>query len=434
MNPARRPSQLAFAALIASLLGARDLVAQGVRPATLITLGARAIPLATRATSTPGGRILTEAYLSQPAVAATLTRAWLRIDGMLDLEGTTLQRGELVQGAWGEGFVDRRHPHAYVHELLAGLVANGATRGASLFAGRGFVPFGSDDPMRRPFASFPVNHHLAQILERLVAVGAVRVGPVIGEAALFNGDEPIDPSTAPLFRRFADSWSARATLRAGAFTPALGGSELTASFASVRSPEYREGRGLDQRKVHIGVCVAGSSESLSRYALVEWARTSEMDGGRRLFRFTSVLAEGALCRGVGGVALRLERSERPEEERLLDPFRSPRPATDNSIVGVTRWTTVTGAASLSPASLGPIQFAPFIEIARIGVARASPAAFDPTVFYGSNFAWRLSAGARMRAGVLHERMGRYGAAMPVRSSGSGQSHAHPHADELRCFP
>src|SRR5947207_3223447 len=82
----------------------------------------------------------------------------------VDLEGLTLQRGELSTGAFGEGYVDRRHPHAYVHELMAGVESADRSVDASLFAGRGFVPFGSDDPMVRPMEKYPVNHHLAQIL------------------------------------------------------------------------------------------------------------------------------------------------------------------------------------------------------------------------------------------------------------------------------
>ena len=34
---------------------------------------------------------------------------------------------------------------------------------ASLSAGKGFAPFGTDDPMSRPIFRYPVNHHLAQI-------------------------------------------------------------------------------------------------------------------------------------------------------------------------------------------------------------------------------------------------------------------------------
>jgi hypothetical protein len=42
--------------------------------------------------------------------------------------------------------------------------------------------------MVRPFLRYPVNHHLAQILERAVAIAAVRAGPLLAEAGLFTGD------------------------------------------------------------------------------------------------------------------------------------------------------------------------------------------------------------------------------------------------------
>ena len=163
----------------------------------------------------------------------------------LNLEGLTLERGELSTGAYGEGYVDRRHPHAYVHELLAGVepVFHGVA--ASLFAGRGFAPFGSDDPMARPFEKYPVNHHLAQVLERIVAVAAVRKGPVIGEIGTFNGDEPTSPGSSPEFSRFGDSWAARLTV-----IP-FDGAELSGSVARVTSPELQTGHGLDQRKSSI---------------------------------------------------------------------------------------------------------------------------------------------------------------------------------------
>src|SRR5689334_21765854 len=101
---------------------------------------------------------------------------------MLNLEGLTLSRGELDTGAWGEGYVDRRHPHAYLHELVVGVESAPSAVAGSIYAGRGFVPFGSDDPMTRPFASYPVDHHLAQIIERLMVVAAARAGPIAIEA------------------------------------------------------------------------------------------------------------------------------------------------------------------------------------------------------------------------------------------------------------
>jgi hypothetical protein len=319
-----------------------------------------------------------------------------------------------------------------VHELLVGAMAGGATHGASLFAGRGFVPFGSDDPMLRPFVAFPANHHLAQILERLVLVAAVSAGPVVGEAALFNGDEPLDPSTPPLLRRFADSWAVRGTLRGDRIAARLAGAELVASYAAVRSPEYREGQGLDQRKVHLGARFARHGPAAFAYALAEWARTEDIDRGRSLYRFTSVLAEAAVC-GRAGLALRLERSDRPEEERLLNPFRSVRPAVDNSIVGVSRWTTASAAASLPVAPLGANRLAPFVEAARSVVTRATRAAFDPTLLYGSNTPWRLSTGVRITAGGVHGRMGRYGVAGDDGTTPHAMAAHAPAGGEPRCF-
>src|ERR1051325_9007039 len=99
---------------------------------------------------------------------------------------------------------------------MVGLESRPAALAGSIYGGRGFVPFGSDDPMTRPFVSYPVDHHLAQIIERLMFVGAGRAGPVAVEGATFGGDEPIDPSTLPLARRMGDSWAVRATLSGGA--------------------------------------------------------------------------------------------------------------------------------------------------------------------------------------------------------------------------
>ena len=51
--------------------------------------------------------------------------------------------------------------------------------------------------MVRPFEKYPINHHLSQILERVVAVGAVQRDPFIAELGTFNGDEPLGPGTSP---------------------------------------------------------------------------------------------------------------------------------------------------------------------------------------------------------------------------------------------
>ncbi|MDQ3949151.1 MAG: hypothetical protein M3282_02295 [Gemmatimonadota bacterium] len=374
---------------------------------------AQVIPILTRATPTAGRQSLTEAYLTQPVLTGQVTAFGGRLaaHGMLNLEGVTLARGELNTGTHGEGYVDRRHPHSYVHELLATARADVAlgrrTAAISLTAGRGFAPFGSDDPMSRPFAKYPVNHHLAQVLERLVVIAAARSGPLTLEGGIFNGDEPTNSRSAPKWSRFGDSWSARATLR-----PAHG-VEIAASAARVESPEFREGLGLDQRKtsavLRIEQPVAGGAAS--RYLFVEWARTHDDRRGRLAFTYTSFLAEGAYChRGRWG-ALRVERTVRPEEERLIDPFRTPRPQIEFAILGRTRWTAVTAAAGTNGARAGVLSVAPFVEASYARPERVEElGAFVPQDFYGSSDLWLLSVGARVSVGRRHRRMGRYGVA------------------------
>jgi len=155
--------------------------------------------MVTRQSPAIAGRAYTEGYLTQPTLMAHAS-AWqsrLALQLMLSLEGLTLDRGELNPGIVGEGYVDRRHPHTYLHEIAATLTESaGAARG-SVTLGKGFAPFGTDDPMSRPFVKYPINHHLAQVLERMIAVAAVRAGPVGIEVGSFNGDEPESAGDAP---------------------------------------------------------------------------------------------------------------------------------------------------------------------------------------------------------------------------------------------
>ncbi|MDB4874756.1 MAG: hypothetical protein JWM41_1202 [Gemmatimonadetes bacterium] len=393
---------------VAALLLARD----SVRAQTVSAM-VQAIPVVTRADPTATGSALTEGYLSQPAIMAHASWSWLRATATLNFEGLTLSRGELSTGGYGEGYVDRRHPHSYLHEALVGAVGVRNGFAGSLFAGRGFAPFGSDDPMVRPFEKFPVNHHLAQILERLVAVAAVRRGPVLVEAATFNGDEPTSPSSSSSLRRFGDSWSSRLTLLP------LTGLEVSGGYANVKSPEVRTGDGLDQQKSSVVARFSRETGVASRYALLEWAHTNESDKGLRVTSLSSFLGEGAICRAGVIAALRLERTDRPEEERLPDPFRTPRPSVDLANLGVSRWTTATVSLSAPAAKVGVVTGRPFVEIARIGVAAGNPAGiFNPEARYGSNRMWMLSAGVRLRAGSMHDRMGRYGIAAPGMESGT----------------
>jgi hypothetical protein len=259
---------------------------------------------------------------------------------------------------------------------------------------------------------YPVNHHLAQVLERVVAVAAYRRGPVLAEAAAFNGDEPTGPSAPPRWKRFGDSWAGRLTLALPH------GMEAQASRAFVASPEFAAGGGADQRKWSASARVANGG----RYALLEWARSDEYNGGRRSFTFRSALAEGSVDRGPWRLALRAERTVRPEEERLADPFRSPRPHGDANLVGTTRF--VLGTAGVSRAfAMGGLRLRPFAEASRIAATPvARPALFEPAAFYGSSRIWMVSAGLTVEAGMVHPRMGRYGAAA------LDATHGHPHME------
>ena len=367
---------------------------------------ARAVPTLTDASPRPGGGSLTEARVLQPIAMAMVTvgQPW-RLRGTLDLEGLTMPGGELAPGTWGEGYVDRRHPHTYVHELLAwnrDVFGTGARGWAmSLTAGKGFAPFGTDDPMVRPFVRYPVNHHWSQILERAMVATGARVGPVALEAALFNGDEPEKPSQWPNWERFGDSWSVRG------FVWPVRGLELQASYADVASPEHRPGAGLDQYKLSASARWERAIGSVQTYALGEWARTEEAGG---VFEYQSVLAEGAAGMGRHRVSYRFERTERPEEERLFeDPFRSVRPHLDDNIVGQTRWTlhTVNYTVRFDLAG-GALAAAPFVEVTLGNMSEVGDALFDPASFYGSTDVRTLSVGVRLDLGGTMRRMGRYG--------------------------
>ncbi len=364
--------------------------------------GASATLVLTHATPAVSGDPLTEGYVSRPILMgfAPVAGGALELQGMLNLEGLTLERGELNAGIWGEGYIDRRHPHTYFHEFVATAQFDARGVAGSLTGGLGFAPFGTDDPMTRPFQRFPANHHLAQVLERWVLIGGVRTGPVTVEGGLFNGDEPMAPETPGRIGRFGDSWSARVTV-----VP-VQEIEVQASHARVESPEHRGGLGLDQRKWSASARWRGDAE----YLLAEWARTDDVtDGDRTAFTFDSFLVEGLMERRGWGVALRVERTERPEEERLASRFRTLRPHLGPEVVGITRWTAVSGRIE-RPVRLGPLSGVPFVEATRLHVEETTGSIFVPEEFYGSANHWALSAGVRIDVGAGHGRMGRYGVA------------------------
>ena len=382
--------------------------------AAQVTIHAQAIPLVTRAWHTPGDETATEFAITQPVLMlnwespstqypAPSTRFFAR--ATLNAEGLTISDGELAPADYGEGFYDRRHPHTYVHELIAGvrvcgLWAAGCRLQLSLATGKGFVAFGSDDPMSRPAVRYPVNHHLAQILERAVVVGRASYGPVTVEVTHFNGDEPTKPSDWPNWDRGLDSKALRVTV-----TP-IAGLEAQYSWARVKSPEHRPGAGPTQRKRDASLRWSGPLAHRPTYALLEWARTEESGG---FFAFHSLLAEGAMSVGRQRPYLRFERTERPEDTRTADPFRSVRPHLDDSILGITRWTIWTAGYGVSLLTArGRLEVRPFVE-GSLAQVQALEGIFDPQTFYGGSVLPSVTLGVRMDwGGTSAMRMGRYG--------------------------
>jgi hypothetical protein len=274
--------------------------------------------------------------------------------------------------------------------------------------GKGFAAFGTDDPMNRPALRFPVNHHWSQVLERAVAIAGLRLGPVAIEGSLFNGDEPEEPGQWPrIGDRFGDSRAIRVTLFP------VSGIEVQASHAVVASPEHRSGTGPDQFKWSASARLARPIAGHSAYAMVEWARTSEVDG---IFVFHSFLAEGQYRLGRHRVYYQFERTERPEEERLLNLFRSPRPHSDDNIIGITRWTIHTAGFGLNLSPWTGLGLEPFVEASLGRVSQVGAGLFDPEGFYGRRSLASVSLGARIAwssAGGGPHRMGRYGVVAPA---------------------
>jgi hypothetical protein len=365
-------------------------------------LSGTAVPAYTWVSRIPRGGSLDEFRIVEPIVMleAGALRDRLRFQGTLDFEGATMPGGELGLGVWGEGFIDRRHPHTYFHELmLSGAAPLPGGLRASLSAGKGFAPFGSDDPMNRPTELFPVNHHWSQILERAVVMAGLAWRPLVLEAGVFNGDEPENPSQWPNMSRFGDSWSVRLLIHP------LEGVELQGSHALVKSPEHRPGAGSDNLKWSASARAERPFLGGSGYLFGEYAHNSEFDG---FFQFRSWLVEGAWSRGRHRPYYRYENTDRPEEERTIDPFRSPRPHLENSIIGTSRWSVSTIGYGLELGRRDRLSIQPLFEVSYASVQTIGGGIFNADVFYGGHTFWRVTTGVRLSWRMQGHRMGRYG--------------------------
>jgi len=359
----------------------------------------------------PGGGAASEFGIEQivARVAARTPDGRWRLWASLNAEGFTMSDGVLNLGAFGEGYADRRHPHTFVHELAVGTVRSVAGARVSLTVGKGFAAFGTDDPMHRPALKFPVNHHWAQIVERFVLITGVTMGPVGFEGTLFNGDEPERPEQWPALGRFADSWALRATVMPRSAV------ELQVSRAHVRSPEHRAGSGPDAEKWSASAAVTGRRLGGAVRALGEWAQTEE--AGQR---YTSLLAEVDWLAGGHRPYARIERTDRPEEERRLDPFETVRPPLDDHILGVTRWTIATVGYG-HRLDVGRIVLEPLVEASLARVRETVGGLFDPVLFYGGDTLRSLTVAVRVHWGTAST-MGRYG----MREAEPDREEAHHH--------
>jgi hypothetical protein len=147
-SPARRRVLGILALVLLSQTGTAGGQSAGFR----FRWSATALVAGTHVTPVPGGGNATEVNVVEPMlmVRGEGFGRHLVVDGTLDLEGLTIPNGVLGIGDWGEGSNDRRHPHTYAHEIMVSAVnllgRTGRPVNFSLSAGKGFVPFGSDDP------------------------------------------------------------------------------------------------------------------------------------------------------------------------------------------------------------------------------------------------------------------------------------------------
>lgn len=115
--------------------------------------------------------------------------------------------------------------------------------------------------------------------------------------------------------------------------------------------------------------------------------------------------------------MRGEQTERPENERLLNPFRVANGHVDVQLIGITRWTIATLNLA-SPTQHIPLgqssHVTPFVEVSRaVPQALQTPAVFEPAAFYGANRLWSFTVGLRLHTGTMVTRMGRYGVLFPT---------------------
>lgn len=357
---------------------------------------------------------LTGWYLTQPAVMANLEHEGgrLTLRTTLNFEGITQPNGALAYGGWGEGFIDKRHPHTLLHEFMLSFNSwNVGGADFSLSAGKGFAPYGTDDPMARPGLKYPTNHHLSQILERWTVNGVVLKGGWSAEVGIFGGTEPVDPYDFSNIESFGDSWSARLARRWGSGSGPM--AEWEASISSAQVVESHESESHATQLWNLAIRHSGMVGNGTLYGLAEASRSDpeEYEG------HFSVLGEVRWNRTGHQPYLRFEYATRPEYPRTGEAGTSGfyRYSHDSEPIGATRWaiSTVAYAYQLTDAQLS---IRPFIEFQHHRV-RSERGGIGPDTLFGTNAFSTISVGVRMffKGGPM--RMGSYGVLDPITAMG-----------------
>jgi hypothetical protein len=328
--------------------------------------------------------------------------ATLALRTTLNLEAATQPQGEITFGGWGEGFIDRRHPHTFLHEAVLSLnlwnVAGGAL---SLSAGKGFAPYGTDDPMSRPVAKYPTNHHLSQILERWTLNGQWLLGPWSVEAGLFGGEEPDGPWDLGNLASFGNSFSGR-VIRRFEGTGTTAPWELSASYGSVA--ESHEGTTERTALYNASVRHSGTHAFGGIYAMAEASLSDPRHGSG----YGSVLGETQVRIARHRPYYRLEVATRPEYARLgaVGTPEFYRYDHDGDPVGATRW-VIHSLGYEYDLSGGGVATRPFVEVQHNRVSRERGTV--PAALLDRGSLWSVSAGFRLFFGGGPMRMGSYGA-------------------------
>ena len=368
---------------------------------------AQAFPIGTMALPAEDGTPLDERalYLTQPAIMFNIESPASRVSlrTTLNFEGLTLPDGEITFGGWGEGFIDKRHPHTLLHEAMLSVNVWASDGGGfSLSAGKGFAPYGTDDPMSRPAVKYPTNHHLSQILERFTLNGVYSSPRFSAEVGVFGGNEPTGPYDFSNAESFANSWSTRLAARFGAPEMGIFPWELSGSYGYV--VEEHDGEEDVTRLYNAAMRHEAMTRAGRTYGLLEASMSdpAHHDG------YFSILAEGSVTRGVHMPYARVEYATRPEYPREGLPgtdefFRYDH---DDEPIGSTRWLIVSAGYGLEATSL-PFSARPFVEVQWNRVS-ADDGGIDPEDLFGRSSFFGLTAGFRLFLGGEPMRMGAYG--------------------------